>query len=102
VCAVSRAYRRIHGEGYWYAFHPHQKEKLSAAREGYVAYGCGSEKAVLLIPFRDFGAWLDGLNTTQLQDRFYWHVHIDRDGGKYFLRRKKGFEKVDVTKYLVE
>jgi hypothetical protein len=35
VCAVSRAHLR---DMYWYAFHPHQKEKLEAAKEGYVAY----------------------------------------------------------------
>jgi hypothetical protein len=31
VCAVSRAHAR---EMFWYAFHPHQKEKLEAAIEG--------------------------------------------------------------------
>ena len=102
MCAVSRAYKKSSDEGYWYAFHPHQKEKLSLAKEGYVAYGCGSEKTVVLIPFKQFKTWLDGLNTTQLEDRFYWHVHINRDDGKYYLRRKRGFEKVDITKYLIE
>ncbi|NOT23777.1 MAG: hypothetical protein HOP22_13800 [Nitrospiraceae bacterium] len=98
VCAVSRAHAR---EMYWYAFHPHQKEKLEAAIEGYVAYGCGSEKIVLLIPFKDFTGWLEGMWITQLENRFYWHVSIRQEGEKLVLRRKKGFDEVDLTKYLV-
>lgn len=96
VCAVSRAHAR---EMFWYAFHPHQKEKLEAAKEGYVAYGCGSEKIVLLIPFRDFTGWLEGMWITQLEHRFYWHVSIRQEGDKLVLRRKKGFGEVDLTKY---
>lgn len=99
VCAVSRAHSR---EMYWYAFHPHQKEKLEAAREGYVAYGCGSDKIVLLIPFKDFAPWLEGMWTTQLEDRFYWHVSIRQEGAKLALRRRKGFSEIDLTKYLVK
>jgi hypothetical protein len=99
ICAVSRTHTR---EMYWYAFHPHQKEKLEAAREGFVAYGCGSENIVLLIPFKDFAAWLDGMWTTQLEDRFYWHVSIRHEGSKLILRRRKGFSEIDLTKYLVK
>ncbi len=100
-CAVSKAYVKPGREGYWYAFHPHQREKLAAVHEGYVAFGCGSEKIVLLIPFKRFKDWLDGMNMTQLEDRFYWHVHIYQEGKKLFLQRKKGIEKIDLTKYLV-
>ena len=99
VCAVSRAHAR---EMYWYAFHPHQKEKLEAAIEGYVAYGCGSEKIVLLIPFKEFTGWVEGMWITQLENRFYWHVSIRQEGEKLVLRRKKGFVEVDLTKYLVQ
>ena len=99
VCAVSRAHAR---EMYWYAFHPHQKEKLEAAIEGYVAYGCGSEKIVLLIPFKEFTWWVEGMWITQLENRFYWHVSIRQEGEKLVLRRKKGFVEVDLTKYLVQ
>lgn len=99
VCAVSRTHTR---EMYWYAFHPHQKERLEAAREGYVAYGCGSESIVLLIPFQDFTRWLEGMWTTQLEDRFYWHVSIRHDGEKLVLRRKKGFGEIDLSKYLLK
>ena len=56
--------------GYWYAFHPHQKEKLETVSEGFVAFGCGSERVVLLIPFKVFKGWLEGMNITQEAERF--------------------------------
>ncbi len=99
VCAVSRAHTR---GMYWFAFHPHQKEKLEAAREGYVAYGCGSENVLLLIPFKDFTPWLDGMWITHLENRFYWHVNIRQDGEKLALRRKRGFSEIELTKYLLK
>jgi len=101
VCSVSRAYPRGGKEGFWYAFHPHQKERLEAVAEGYVAFGCGSERVVLLVPVKMFTAWLDGLNITQEAARFYWHVHIVQENKKWFLQRKRGFERLDLTKYLV-
>jgi hypothetical protein len=101
-CAVSKAYSKAAKEGYWYAFHPHQREKLAAAGEAYVAFGCGSEETVLLIPFKEFRPWLDGLNITQLEDRFYWHVHIYKENKNLFLQRKRGLEKIDLTRYLIK
>ena len=86
VCAVSRTHTR---DMYWYAFHPHQKERLESAREAYVAYGCGSESTVLLIQFRDFTPWLEGMWITQLEDRFYWRVSVRQEGTR-FLQTKKG------------
>jgi hypothetical protein len=98
---VSKAYSRAGKEWYWYAFHPHQKEKLETVSEGFVAFGCGSERVVLLIPFNVFKGWLEGMNITQEAERFYWHVHVFQDSKKLFLQRKKGLERVDLTKYLV-
>ena len=102
VCAVSRVHQRGENESFWYAFHPHQKDKLEGAKEAYVAYGCGSEKTVLLIPFSEFRAWLEGMWKTQLADRFYWHVSIGRESGRLVLRRKKGFAQINLTKYLLK
>jgi hypothetical protein len=101
VCAVSKAYKKASAEFYWYAFHPHQKEKLKQASEGYVAFGCGSEKAVVMIPFKDFQSWLDGMNITRDGDRFYWHVHIRRDERSWMLYPKSGSNKIDLTPYVL-
>lgn len=100
-CAVSKEHNPESSPNYWFAFHPHQKESLQKTAKAYVAFGCGSSKRVLLIPFEIFNAWLDGMWTTQNGDRNYWHVVIYRKGATYFLHRKKGEKTIDVTSYLL-
>lgn len=102
VCAVSRPHGSQSAPSFWYAFHPHQKESLQTGKENFVAFGCGSEDNVLLIPSADFSSWLPGMNKTEKSDRFYWHVKITNEDGKYVLRRKKGFERVDLTPHLLQ
>lgn len=99
VCTVSKKYDELTNAGYWFAFHPHQRETLSSVASGCVVLGCGSQDLILLIPFGDFEPWLDGMNTTSRNDSSYWHVVVwDRDA-KLTLRRRKGFEPIDVTPY---
>lgn len=100
VCAVSREYGESVHRGYWFAFHPHQKDALEAASHGYAAFGCGSPDLVFLIPIDEFSTWLPGMNMTTLETRAYWHVQISReDGGAPMLARKKGQQKIDLSKY---
>ena len=101
VCAVSRPHGSQGTPSYWYAFHPHQNESLKEGKDNFVAFGCGSEENILLIPLADFGSWLEGMNKTEKPDRFYWHVKIANEDGKYVLHRKKGYERVDLTPYLL-
>lgn len=101
VCAVSRLHGNEAAPSYWYAFHPHQKDSLLRSQVSYVAFGCGSEEAVLLIPANDFSQWLEGMNITEKPERFYWHVSIFDEDGRLVLRRKRGYERIDLTKYLL-
>lgn len=101
VCAVSKAYFRGEKNAYWFAFHPHQKEFLEKVEDAFVAYGCGTEQTVILIPFSEYSQWLDGMHTTVKKDRFYWHVHISEDNGDFNLNRKKGEDRIRLTPYLV-
>jgi hypothetical protein len=100
-CAVSKEHDPDTTPNYWFAFHPHQRETLRLASQAFVAFGCGASERVLLIPFSEFEQWLEGLWTTQKEDRFYWHVVIYRKDEKYTLHRKKGEKTVDLTKYLL-
>jgi hypothetical protein len=100
-CAVSKEHDPDTNPNYWFAFHPHQKETLQAVPKSYVAFGCGSSKRVLLIPFSDFNPWLEGMWTTQRDARYYWHVAIYRTGYKYTLHRKKGHKNIDLTPYVL-
>lgn len=103
MCAVSREYEGSAGLGYWFAFHDHHRDILQSAKQAYAAFGCGSPQKVVLIPLKDFSAWLDGMNQTVLEGgRFYWHVQIFDEDGKLTLHRKKGEEWPDLTKYLLK
>ena len=50
ICAVSKQYERRGERWFWFAFHPHQKDFLSGLERGYAAFGCGSEKLLVLVP----------------------------------------------------
>ena len=101
ICAVSREYELGTDKGFWYAFHPHQRELLHDASNAFVAFGCGSAETILLIPFRDFEPWLSGMNMTKSTDREYWHVHIHREGDRFTLHRRSDQSRIDLTKYKI-
>ena len=60
-----------------------------------------SEEKILFIPFGEFRGWIEGFNTTERDDRTYWHVRIHEKDGKYRLTRKQGFDSIDLGKYLI-
>jgi hypothetical protein len=99
LCAASRQYDAGDRPGYWFAFHPHQKEVLDGATAGYAAFGCGSPDFVLCVPVKEFSKWLDGMNMTIKEDRRYWHVQIHMDDGKPHLVRKKGQPRIDLSAF---
>jgi len=101
VCAVSKEHNPDGHKGYWFAFHPHQKKLLEEADESYVAFGCGSPEVTLLIPFQNFGSWLEGMNVTTKEDRSYWHVLISSQDDNYVLHQKKGEKRIDLNRYLI-
>src|SRR5690606_5296583 len=67
--AVSKAHESNQGLNYWFAFHPHQKERLENAEKGCVVLGCGSEQTLLLIPSEVIINHLDDTWITQKEDR---------------------------------
>jgi hypothetical protein len=101
ACLNYRQYSNANDLGYWFGFHRHQKETLETYASGNIAFGCGSADSILLIPVKDFAVWLKDLNTTQGEDRFYWHVHLREVKKKFTLKLKGGKQSVDLTKYLI-
>jgi len=101
VCAVSRRHGEGERETYWFAFHPDQRAYVEQAKNGYVAFGCGSATLVFLIRAPEFLPLLESLNMTRTPDREYWHVHIDHAGSEFLLTRKGGIEPVTVSRYLI-
>jgi hypothetical protein len=101
ICAVSREYADTTPPRYWFAFHTSQDQFLASVLQGYLALGCGSPEQLLLIPFATFRPWLESLNTTARNDGVYWHIHVLKQGDRLKLDRKKGFEDVDLTEFLL-
>jgi len=101
TCAISRTYRKGGQDTYWFAFHPHQRQFLESAPSAYVAFGCGSENTVLLIPATEFFQWLPEMLTTESENRFYWHVNITKDEQGTVLHRKRGAEWINLGQFLL-
>lgn len=100
-CANSRAYQNPGGSGYWFGFHPGQRDALAQYEKAFVGFGCGSPENILLIPFAEFQQWLPTFNQTILPDRAYWHVKFDELKGQWFNTPKAEHPRRPVTKYLV-
>ena len=66
-----------------------------------MALGCGSADTIVMIPYPDFSTWLDGMNMTRKEDRFYWHVSVMREDGGLILHRRRGQKRIDLLKYLI-
>jgi hypothetical protein len=101
VCAVSRARSAFGGSLFWFAFHPHQKEFLDAAKSGYVAFGCGSEQTTVLLAVDKFYPWLPTFWQTNKGDRFYWHVQIVQAGDHWILRRGAVGDTVEIGEHML-
>lgn len=98
TCAVSKEYDDSRGSGYWFAFHPHQLDKLREADRAYATFGCGSPDQIALFPLEFLEQQLDGMNQTERDDgRTYWHIQIAKESEKWILRRRKDQEWPDIT-----
>lgn len=102
ICINSREYKKTKASGYWFAFHPHQRDLLRDGSKTFLALGCGSKENILLIPGPTFVQWLERFHITELEGRFYWHIRIDKDKDRYLLRVKKGAEVVPLDQYLIK
>ena len=99
LCLVSRYHERP--KMFWFAFHPHQNEFLSAAEKSFVAFGCGDSDTLFVIPFKKFMPWLESFNKTNTSDSFYWHVKIRRAGNDFAIVGKGRGGDFNITQYKI-
>jgi uncharacterized protein with ParB-like and HNH nuclease domain len=102
VCAVSAE----HNEGastpyFWFAFHRKQLEFLEAAPAAWICLGCGSAASTLIVPLSMLKPFLSQMSLSTPDDRHYWHVVIQRKGGKFVLRLLGSVDGPDLTEFLV-
>jgi hypothetical protein len=101
VCAVSKTHDVLGHPSYWFAFHPYQRTTLEGGREAYLILGCGSSQTILAIPASELFTWLPDMWTTQREDRFYWHIRVHEESGRYTWDRRRGLGRIDVTSHLL-
>jgi hypothetical protein len=103
LCKTSRSYVRGLRVVYWFAVHSSRYGKLfSSVAETSVAFGCGSPEVIVLVPYSTFLEWASGMSiTTMANGEVYWHVHIWENEGHFELRRRAGFEPIDLSPYLL-
>ncbi len=100
-CAISREYGKGSQIQYWFGFHTYQQSFLECTHSSYVAFGCGTADQLIYIPFAEFVKWLGDMNTTENEDRMYWHVHIAREEKEFTLIRKEGAPRITITQYVL-
>ena len=103
ICSISKVYDRGKNESYWFSLYPHQYEFLKLFPESYIAYGCGSPKKILLIPYSYFEQLVPNFLATESEDRMYYHVTIEFREKKFWLQqpKRKSKKKVDITEFLI-
>jgi len=99
---VSKAHLSGPSTYYWFAFHPYYRDELEEYKQSYIAFGCGGPETILLFDLAKFVELLPKLNTTDLDDHSYWHVHFVKDEmGKIELRFKGGQPPLEVSSNLL-
>ncbi|WP_211655323.1 hypothetical protein [Planococcus alpniumensis] len=100
VCIVSKEYPKKDSIRYWYAIHPRHIEFLNQSTASNIAFGCGSEKKIIIIPTEIFINHIDEFRiTTKDNGNFYWHIDIIEKDKEYFLLLSNSKNQVNVTKY---
>jgi len=102
ICINSREYKKAKGSGYWFAFHPHQRDLLQNHKQAFVALGCGSVDSILLIPGTSFVTWLTRFHITELENRFYWHIRVEKNREGYRMLVKKGEQPINLDEFLLK
>jgi hypothetical protein len=101
VCLVSREYREESFRGYWFSFHPHQKEMLLNCKNGYLGLGCGSEQSIILIPIKNLIVWFDKIRMTHKDKRSYYHLSLKIRNNNVSIDTLKEFEPISISEYLI-
>jgi len=100
VCAVSAEHNESSGiPYYWFAVHRSQVDFLESSSEPYCCFGCGSSADTLLVPLLAIQDSFELLSVTKTDERFYWHVVIQKKVENFVLRVVGGKDGPDLTRF---
>jgi len=102
VLLNSKAYDESEeGRSFWYGFRPNQNEFLSEKESSYVAFGCGNEETIILIPFSRFKGFISELVTTNDTEGSLVHSHVFIFEANSRFSMRVGDRYVDITEYVI-
>jgi hypothetical protein len=103
ICSISKIHDPGKNENYWFSLYPHQCEYLNEFQKAYIAYGCGSAEAVILLPYSEFKPLIKQFLKTENEDRMYYHVAILNRENRLLLQQPKNRTQplIDITKYKI-
>jgi hypothetical protein len=106
ICLVSHLYPDRSTGDYWFGLTSTQKRFLDEGAEAYIAFGCGSPKKTLLIPFHKVRPLLDNMKVSRYGDNnsadgLKWHVDIIEKHNVFYLRQSRSEDNVDISQYLL-
>ncbi len=103
ICMVSKIYPRKQSDLFWYSFYPYQKTFLKECKRAYVAFVCGNEKTIIVLPFKEFVTLSANMSTTHKGDSIYWHINIYKTGSRFEIHQPRSGtrQKIDITQYLI-
>lgn len=102
-CQVSKKFNNMNID-YWFGFKRSTKEALAAHPNSYCAFGLGSPKHVVLIPYSQLAPYLEQMYTSPEKDGgvMHWHVQIREQSGKVEILLAGQAGTLDVTKYVLK
>ncbi|GMU81685.1 MAG: hypothetical protein AMXMBFR47_15560 [Planctomycetota bacterium] len=86
---------------FWFGLKRKTAETLNEHVGAMSAFGLGSDKHVIVVPYELIAKKLPGFFTSPDEDGsvLHWHVRFVREGEKFYLLTNRDRERVDVTKY---
>ena len=99
IVSVSKSYKQGNRNKYWFSYHPHFRDDIEKYKNKYIAFGCGSEKNILLISLADIESKKIRINHTSKDNRIYWHIvfYQDQNNKWTWLLSKPELEEIDIT-----
>jgi len=104
IISVSKEYTQGSKFKYWFAYHPYYRDRLEKYDKKYVAFGCGSEKTIVLLSINELESTKINLNHTEKGDSIYWHIVFlkDEKENMTWLLSKPDLKEIDITNKVIQ
>lgn len=103
LMSISKERKEKYQTKYWFAYHDRFSKYASECEYRYIAFSCGSENKIVLVPMADMEKHKNELNKTIKNEKIHWHVHIIDDGKDIYMQTPLGINKKWILdKYVVK